>query len=228
MASSVALPAGRQLHARSPFCFNSAAHLLRITGDQATTLRELLEALRSCPDECIFQHTFQTLEEHHFVREGFSNDFAHWTFSACNEAGLAERLASVDIREYSSISALRQALVSIVEPYLRTNSRAAERPATEPFHFCATDTVVVPTSFLSNTLEEFAGAIRAVSIYSLHYHFIEARLRLGLNSNDFSVWLERDLDLPAAAQRVNRIDIYTSTLQDIRRKILRILEEPGA
>lgn len=228
MASTLALPTARRQLALSPFRFNSAAHLLRITGEQATTLGELLAALRSCPDECIFQHTFQTLQEHHFVREGFSNDFAHWTFSACNEAALAERLASVDIREYSSIAALRRTLVSLVEQHLRTNARAAERPATEPFHFCATDTVVIPTTFLSNTLDEFAEAIRGVSIYSLHYHFIEARLRLGLNTNDFSVWLERDLEMRGAAQRVNRIDIYTSTLQDIRRNILRVLEESSA
>ena len=50
--------------ARSPFYFNSAAHLLRIGRDKATNLSELLEVLRRCPEDSIFQHTFQTLHEH--------------------------------------------------------------------------------------------------------------------------------------------------------------------
>ena len=79
--------------AGTPFHFNSAVHLLRIGRERAGNLNELLESMRNCPEESIFQHTFRTLQEHHFIREGFSNDFAHWAFSACNEPGLAERLA---------------------------------------------------------------------------------------------------------------------------------------
>jgi len=45
-----------------------------------------------------------------------------------------------------------------------------------------------------------------------------------LNSNDFSVWLEQELDLPRVADKLNRIDIYTSTLQDVRRALLRVLQ----
>jgi hypothetical protein len=48
---------------------------------------------------------------------------------------------------------------------------------------------------------------------------------LKLNSNDFSVWLDQELDLGPIAERINRIDIYTSTLQDVRRAIIRNLEQ---
>jgi hypothetical protein len=214
----------RHRWARSPFYFNSAAHLLRILREQATTIGEFLEALRSVPDDSIFQHTFQTLQEHHFIREGFSNDFAHWAFAACNEVGLAERLAGVDIREFTSIQALRQRLVNIVEQYLDKNPRARDRQALETFYFCASDTVVVPTPFVARNLAEFIEGLHKVSIYSIHYHFIQARLRLKLTSNDFSLWLEEDLDLGQLADRLNRIDIYTATLHDIRNTIIRILE----
>lgn len=210
--------------ARSPFYFNSSAQLRRIGREKANSLGELLEHLRTCPDDSIFQHTFQTLEEHHFIREGFTNDFAHWAFAACNEVGLAERLAGVDVREFTSIPDLRHRLVEIVEEYLARNPRARDRSALEPFYFSAADTVVVPTPFVARNLVEFADALQHVSIHSIHYHFIEARLRLKLNSNDFSVWLEEELDLGPLADRLNRIDIYTSTLQDVRRKILRIIE----
>ncbi|HEX9255308.1 MAG TPA: DUF5752 family protein, partial [Candidatus Angelobacter sp.] len=209
--------------ARSPFYFNSAAHLLRIGHDKATNLSELLEVLRRCPEDSIFQHTFQTLHEHHFIREGFSNDFAHWAFAACNEVGLAERLAGVDVREFTSIKTMRQRIVNIVEQYLQKNPRAGDRPALEPFYFCASDTVVVPTPFVARNLKEFANGLERVSQHSIHYHFIEARLRLKLNSNDFSMWLEEELDMATLADRLNRIDIYTSTLDDVRQKILRTI-----
>jgi len=224
-AQNLPQPASPLRWARAPFYFNAAAHLIRIGQQKATTLGELAEYLRTCPDASIFQHMFQTLQEHHYIREGFSNDFAHWAFAACNEIGLAERLAAVDVREYTSITALRETLLGIVEEYLKKNPRTRERTAFEPFYFCASDTVVIPTPLVARNLAEFAEGLKQVSISSIHYHFIQARLRLKLNSNDFSVWLEQELDLGTLADRINRIDIYTSTLQDVRRQILKIIEK---
>lgn len=224
MATAPQLPTTSPHWARSPFYFNSAAHLLRIGREKATNLQELLDALRTCPDSSIFQHTFQTLAEHHFIQEGFSNDFSHWAFAACNEVELAERLAAIDIREFTSIATLRERMVRIIEEYLQKNPRAATRGAMEPFYLMASDLVVVPTPYVARNLEEFADGLRKVSIHAIYYHFIDARLRLKLNTNDFSVWLERDLDLAQAADRLNLIDIYTSTLEGVRRSILKTIE----
>jgi hypothetical protein len=210
--------------AGSPFYFNSASHLLRIGREKATNLQELLGAIRDCPDSSIFQHTFQTLEEHHFIREGFSNDFSHWAFAACNEVGLAERLAAIDVREFTSIATLRERLIQIIDSYLQRNSRAATRTAMEPFYLMAAEVVVIPTPYVARNLEEFADGLRKVSIHSIYYHFIDARLRIKLNTNDFSVWLEKELDMARAADRINHIDIYTLTLEGVRRGILKVLE----
>ena len=224
MATAPLMPTTRSRWARSPFYFNSASHLLRIGREKASNLQELLESLRTCPESSIFQHTFQTLEEHHFIKEGFSNDFSHWAFAACNEVELAERLASIDVREFTSIATLRERIVHIIEEYLQKNPRAASRPAMEPFYLMASDLVVVPTPYVARNLEEFADGLRKVSIHAIYYHFIDARLRIKLNNNDFSVWLEQELDLAQAADRLNRIDIYTSTLEGVRRNILKIIE----
>jgi len=224
MATAPQVPATRPRWARSPFYFNSAAHLLRIGRERANNLGELLEALRRCPDASIFQHTFQTLEEHHFIKEGFSNDFSHWAFAACNEVELAERLAALDVREFTSIGMLRERLVHLMESYLQKNPRAATRAAMEPFYLMAADLVVIPTPYVARNLEEFAEGLRRVTVHSIYYHFIDARLRLKLNNNDFSVWLEQELDLAQAADRLNRIDIYTSTLESVRRSILKTME----
>lgn len=214
------LPANSLRDATSPFYFNTAAHLLRIGGECACTLGELLHGLRIVPDGSVFQHTFRTLQEHHFIREGFSNDFAQWAFSACNEVGLAERLASLDVREYTSIASLRERIVKTVEEYLRQYPRSENRPALEPFYFCSSETVVIPTDRTATDLQQFAEGVEQVSLHSIHYHFIEARLRLRLMSNDFSLWLDKQLGMPALAEQINRIDIYTSTLQEVRSQIV--------
>lgn len=208
-----------------PFYFNTSAHLLRITAEKANTLAELLAALRVCGDDSIFQHTFRTLQEHHFIREGYSNDFAHWALADCNEPGLAEQLAGVDVREFTSLAELRARLIQIVENHIKLNPADGPRPAEEIFYFCASDIVVIPTSFVAATMAEFAQAIRSVSIHSIHHHFIEARLRLKLMSNDFSQWLHEDVGLTEAARAVNRIDLYTGTLEDVRRQTVRVLEQ---
>ena len=217
------LPAPTLRWARTPFYFYSSSTLIRIGREKATNLGELLAGLRACPDASIFQHTFQTLREHHFIREGFSNDFGHWAFAACNEIALAEQLSALDIREFINVKDLRERLVATVEAYLKKNPRSADRPAFEPFYFCASEAVMIPTPYVARNLKEFSEAMQKVSLHTIHHHFIAARLRLKLDSNDFSVWLENELDLGKMADRLNRIDIYTSTLEDVRQAIIRIV-----
>jgi hypothetical protein len=208
-----------------PFYFNTSEHLLRIERQKASTLAELLQALRTCPDDSIFQHTFRTLQEHHFIRQGFSNDFAHWSLSACNEPILAEQLASVDVREFTAIEGLRGRMVEIVDEFLETHPRSGGHAGHEQFYFCAADIVVLPTVFVANSLSGFLDGLNQVSVHSIHHHFIEARLRLHLMSNDFSQWLEEEVGLPAAADSIEHIDIYTSTMEGVRRQIAGIVEQ---
>jgi len=213
---------------RKPFYFNTSEHLLRIGRQKASTFAELLEALQTCPDDSIFQHTFRTLQEHHFIRQGFSNDFAHWSLFACHEPVLAEQLASVDVREFTSISGLRARMVEIVDGFLKQHPRLGSQPALEPFYFCASDLLILPTSCVADSLPGFVESLRAVSLHSIHHHFIEARLRLHLMSNDFSQWLEEEAGLPEVADSIERIDIYTNTLDGVRQQIARLVEQvPG-
>ena len=218
-------PGPRLRKPSKPFYFNTSEHLLRIERQKAATLSDLLQALRTCPDDSIFQHTFRTLQEHHFIRQGFSNDFAHWSLSACNEPVLGEQLASVDVREFTAIEGLRGRMVEIVDDFLESHPRAGSRPGHEPFYFCASDIVVLPTTFVSNSLAAFLDGVNQVSVHSIHHHFIEARLRLHCMSNDFSHWLEEEVGLRAAADSIERIDIYTSTMEGVRRQIAGIVEQ---
>jgi hypothetical protein len=208
-----------------PFYFNTSEHLLRIGRQKAITLLGLLQAMQTCPEDSIFQHTFRTLQEHHFIRQGFSNDFAHWSLSACNEPALAEQLASVDVREYTSIDGLRRRMIDILNDYLKQQQRAGLQAAREPFYFCASDIVVIPTPFIADSLSAFVDGLRHVSVHSIQHHFIEARLRLHQMSNDFSQWLEEEFGLAHVADSIERIDIYTNTMEGVRQEIARIVQQ---
>ncbi|HZQ93824.1 MAG TPA: DUF5752 family protein [Candidatus Sulfotelmatobacter sp.] len=209
----------------APFYFKTSEHLLRIGRYKALNLSELLHAMRTCPEDCIFQHTFRTLQEHHFIRQGFSNDFAHWSLFACNEPMLAEHLAGVDVREFTALDGIRRRMVEIVDQFLHTHPESASRPAQEPFYFCASDIVVLPTPYAPDTLKGFLDGLNQVSVHSIHHHFIEARLRLKRMSNDFSTWLEEDVGLNEAADAIERIDIYTNTMEGVRLKMAQVVAE---
>ena len=210
--------------AEQPFQFKTVSYLTRIANEMATTLTQLKQGLESCSDTSIFNHTFQTLSHHHFLTQGFSNDFAQWVLAACNQPELAEHLASLDIRDYLSLAELRADLRRRVSEYCDQNPQQAEQSAFEPFYFYEAIGVEVPLGMEAWTLEEFRDGLQKLSHASFHFHFIASRLRLQLRTNDFSYWLESCLDLGTLARRVNRIDIYTNTLESALQRIISLVE----
>jgi hypothetical protein len=77
----------------------------------------------------------------------------------------------------------------------------------------------------SRTQCGFVDGLKQVSVHSIHHHFIEARLRLHLMSNDFSQWLQKEVGLSQAAEAIERIDIYTNTMEGVRQQIATIVEQ---
>lgn len=209
-----------QQEAAKPFQFNAEAKITRIRPEHAPTICELHRLILKVSDASIFHHTFQSLEVHHYLTEGFSNDFAQWALAACNENLLAEQLAAVDVRDYVSLAGLRAELVELIGDYVKGNPAACDRPAFEPFYFLETVSVEASTGVTARTLAEFIDGLQRVSLSSIHFHFLTSRLRLQLISNDFSLWLQYELKLPELAQKIERIDIYTNTLEGVRQQMV--------
>jgi Family of unknown function (DUF5752) len=206
------------------FEFFTVAYLTRIGNLSAGTLAELLAGLEQCSDASIFHHTFQTLSSHHFLTEGFSNDFAQWVLADTNRDALAEQLAALDIRDYPSIAALREDLCRVVRAFCEQRPEHARQSALERFYFCESVEVTVPFGFAAANLDEFRDGITRLSHASFFFHFISSRLRLQLRTNDFSHWLANGLGLMSLAENINRIDVYTNTLDSARAKLLRLLD----
>ena len=216
-------PRSREMPHR-PFYFNTSAHLLRITRERASSLSELLQAVHDCSEDSIFQHTFRTLEEHHLSGKAFP------TISPIGLFPPATNRAWLNAWQASTCALLLpwpncgNGLSRSSTSTFATVPKVPIDGAYDTFYFCASDTVVLPTPFVAHTLAEFAEGLRQVSVHSIHHHFIEARLRLKLMSNDFSQWLQEDMDLTDAARQLNRIDIYTGTLEDVRRQLVTVVE----
>lgn len=208
--------------ARAPFQFIAASYLICIGHDRPTTLRDLSQSIVTVSEASIFCHTFHSLSMHYYT--SYSSDFAQWAMAACNEQELAERLGGIDVRQFVSIEDLRSALVDTINSYLHAQPRSSDRPAFEPFFFSETREIALPLETRASNLAELSEGIRRLSLHSLHYHFVNSRLRLHLRTNDFSHWIEQELDFPELAARIDRVDFYTNTLQGVREGILECIQ----
>jgi hypothetical protein len=212
-----------------PFQFVTASYLTCVEHQRATNLAELGACLETASDDAIFHHTFQTLGRHHFLTERFSNDFAHWVLTALNQAELAERLASIDIRDYVSIAELRADLRRTVLEYCEAHPREAAQSAFELFAFLSATAVTIPLPWDARSLPGFRAGLERLSHASFYHHFIASRLRLHLRTNDFSHWFSSALGLDALASRADAIDIYTNTLDTARAELVGLVDrEIGA
>ncbi len=211
--------------AQQPFQFATASYLTRICNQRASRLVELKKGLGECSDASIFYHTFHSLRRHHFLTEGFSDDFAQWIMAGCNLAELAEQLASLDLREYANLQDLRNDLLSLLGNYCQAFPERAQQKAFEPFYFSESIEVSLPLGIQAQTLEEFQEILGELSNASFHFHFVTSRLRLHLRNNDFSLWFSSELGLEDLAQRTSRIDIYTNTLEAARKQLLYLISQ---
>src|SRR5689334_5967032 len=112
-----------------PFQFFTASYLTRVENFKVETISAMHAGLAEAGDSTLFYHTFQTLGRHHFLTEGFSNDFAQWVLASLNQPVLAERLASIDIRDYMTIQELRTDLQQILRAFCEEQPAAANQRA---------------------------------------------------------------------------------------------------
>ena len=213
--------------ARKPFRFCTRLHLTELTGLRAANLKQLLRLVKEVPGSCIYHHTHRFLQQHQYLSPEPPNDFAYWVTRILGEQKLGERLASIDTIQYSTIRSLREKIVEIIEDHLTKNPVSQEKFANqgEDFYFLKSMSFVLPTHYVVKNLIEFAEALDKVTMDSIYFHVFEARLRLEKGRNDFSNWIEDSFGDKKLAAEISRLDPYTYSMEDLRKKIIKIIKE---
>jgi hypothetical protein len=212
--------------ASEPFRLCTRLHLSELTGLKASTLSELLELIRTVSGACIYQHTHRFLQQHQHLSPEPPNDFAYWVTNVLGEGELGEKLASIDIIQYSSVRSLREKIILVIEEYLLKHPKAKRKfvnPGAE-FHFIKSISFVFPTNHIANDLRELADILKQITIDSIYFHVFESRLRLEKENNDLSLWIEKAIGDKELADKIAQLDPYTFTLEDLRKKIIDLIE----
>lgn len=211
--------------ATSPFVFIGCVELRQALDRYALDERELMDRLEEVPAGSIFYHTHGYFLRHRPLTTAYGNDFARWVAVEVRDLALAERLAVVDPFEFPDLEALREELVSIIHDHLRRLEAVPRAGAGRAFHFQQSHIVQVDLGLRVTTLAEFREALAAVDGSAIYFHMVEARARLGRPSGDFAEWVRTSLDLPALAERMERIDSFMTSLERVRARLLSLVDE---
>jgi hypothetical protein len=217
--------AGRLRRGEGPFAFMACMELKEFVGVRAENERQLAQLLDEVPLDSIYYHTHGFLLRHRLVAGPYPNDFATWVDGQVRDRVLGERLAMVDPADFTTLQALREELVSVVDEHLRRLGIVPQVVSGTAFDFIQSKIVEIPTGVEARTLPELRNALLEVDQSALYYHLVEARLRLGRGRNDFAAWLERGLGLAELAARIQAVNPYAATLEQTRARLIAILDE---
>jgi hypothetical protein len=211
--------------AGEPFVFTACVELRQALGRYAHDARELVERLEGAPDDSVFFHVHGYFFRHRPVTTAYGNDFARWAAVELADMALAERLAVVDPFQYDSLPSLREELVTIIHSHLRGMAPAPRVEFQRAFHFQQSCMVPVPLGPSVRTLAEFRQGLSVVDVSAIYLHMVEARGRLGRRGGDFAAWLRGQLELPALADQIERIDLYLTTPERVRGRLLALIDQ---
>ena len=208
----------------APFQFIGCVELRQALDHRARDERELLDRLEDAPAGSIFYHTHGYFLRHRPVTTAYGNDFAAWVASHVRDQVLAERLAVINPFEMDSLEELREELMSVVHDHLLRLSTIPRVEFGDAFHFQQSHIVEVPLGPAVTTLLEFRAGLAEVDASAIYFHMVEARARLGRRSGDFAEWIRTSLQLPALAERLERIDAYMTSLERVRARALALVD----
>jgi len=190
-----------------------------VTGRVCTNLRELLESLHVVSDAVIEHHMMRCALEDHFELYEFPNDLARWSWDALGDHLLGEQLGLIDPYRHPSISAVRAALVDVIEERLWGMERVPWcRPGLE-LYLLESRLVAYDTGQRFETPVALAEAVERMSLRSVYFHVHEARRRTTGHTDDFSEWLATCGAEPSLVDDLRRIDFYALNLGQLRAAI---------
>jgi len=205
--------------------FCTSSQLVEITGRKAAHLKELIEVLRQIDASSIFYHVHHAFREYQFAPGAYTNDFAHWVKDELGESRLAEKLANINIKEFTDLEQIRKRLIEIIFEYLNQATEIRRAQEGREFYFCRNIGVIMKTRYEAWDFDEFCRGLKKVGLRSLFFHFFEAPLRLGRRNNDFSQWIMGSFGMEKLAKEIEGLDPYLYTMDELRDRIVELVED---
>ncbi len=206
------------------FEFKQCVSIVKSTGENARTLRELRALIAKAGEESIFHHVYQYFLKGHMLE--YTNDFSQWAGESLEERALAERMASIDPYTLKSVKEVRKELLREIDAFLNDFPEPHEVVSGNEFYFNETVNLVFPVGVMTRNLAEFLVAIEHIDAGSIYYHFYDSRVRLGEGVvDDFSRWIEHSLHRKNLADRIRAIDPFMHSIESIRNHIRELVEE---
>jgi hypothetical protein len=185
-------------------------------GRTCTTLRELVDVVRTASDATLEHHMMRCALDDHFELYESPNDLARWCWDGLGDDALGEQLGLVDPYQYATLADVRAALVNVVEERLSQLDRVpSSRPGLE-LHLLESRLISFDTGERFATLAELAEALPTLSLQSLFLHVHEARRRTAGRTDDFSGWVEQQGGDPALVAKLRAVDFYFLNLNRLR------------
>ena len=202
-----------------PFIFKSELWIPQYTGIKVYSVREFIETLKTIDKFSIFYHMYINIFNYHNLPTFYTNSISFW-FYKNGYLLLAEKISIIDPLDYYDLDDLRIALVQILE---RNYDEDLDEKELTPFYFIKAEREIIDCERIANTLDQFIEGIKKSSINSLFYHLITSRIENKTLVNDYSSWL-LSIGEAKKAEKINKLDLYIMNLYEVKKEIIKILE----
>lgn len=155
------------------FELEAVTHLIRPWGEPAGDLERLRQGIAEAPDEVLFHHAVQYQLRHQGAEELPPDDWSAWIGGVVQDAETAERLSFAVQNRNTSASAVRAALLGVLDalPAKRRLGRSAPEGSEFPFLFATP--VSFPTGTVVNDASELMEALFESDASVWFHHLIE-------------------------------------------------------
>jgi len=161
------------------YALHHVVHLVRPLGVRAGDLEQLLQGLLTAPEDSLFHHAVQYPLRDPGAEQLSPDDFSAWIGGVVQDDETAERMSFVVQGANTSPSALRAAVLEVlngVPPRRRVERDAPEGSA---FQFHASVSLSVPTGLVLKEPREVVDALLEADASVWFYHLVEEPWKSG-------------------------------------------------
>jgi hypothetical protein len=209
----------------SAFEFTGCIEIKELLTEKANNELQLLDMIEDVPQDSIYYHTHSYFLRHYYLTGQYPNDFANWAALQVRDRLLGEKLAVLTPTGNTTLEDIRTEMLDVIDTHLCSTRTVPSVISGEPFYFMKSRVIEVHTGIKVKDLAEFTEALKTVDASAIYNHIFEARLRLRRGESDFSIWLSDVLGREDLAGRIEGIDFYMHSLEEIRDRIVQLCEE---